>query len=101
MAYSRGIQEVGESIQQTAIREIKEELDLDLNTGPLIGVYSDPKWNLTYPDGSNVQLLIFFFLMEGDISSISIQSSEITDFQFFSLGEIPDETMDCCKQKSC
>jgi ADP-ribose pyrophosphatase YjhB (NUDIX family) len=38
-----GLQEVGENVQQTAQREIREELDLDLVAGQLIAVYSDPR----------------------------------------------------------
>ena len=38
-----GIQEVGESVQETVKREIQEELGLDLDVGSLIGVYSGPQ----------------------------------------------------------
>ena len=99
-----GMQEIGESVQQTVEREIKEELDLDLAAGSLIGVYSHPKWTIEFPDGSKIQQLTFFFSMEGEISPISIQASgieynEIAAYQFFDPDEIPDETFDCCKQK--
>jgi len=94
-----GLQETGESIQETVKREIKEELNLDLVTGSLIGVYSHPKWTIEFPDESKIQQLIFFFMMEGEISPISIQASEISAYQFFAPNEIPDDTFDCCKQK--
>jgi ADP-ribose pyrophosphatase YjhB (NUDIX family) len=94
-----GLQEIGESIQQTVHREIKEELSLDLVAGPLIAVYSHPKWMIEFPDESKLQQLIFFFLMEGKISSINIQTSEIASYRFFAPDEIPEDTFDCCKQK--
>jgi len=94
-----GCQEVGESIQQTIQREVKEELALDLAAGPLMSVYSHPKWTLEFPDGSKLQQLTFFFLMEGEISPIHIQASEISAYQFFAPDEIPEDTFDCCKQK--
>jgi ADP-ribose pyrophosphatase YjhB (NUDIX family) len=94
-----GLQEIGESIQQTVQREIKEELSLDLVAGSLIAVYSHPKWMLEFPDESKLQQLIFFFLMEGEISPISIQTSEIASYQFFAPDEISEDTFDCCKQK--
>ena len=43
-----GLQELGETIQQTIEREIKEELNLDLKAGQLISVFSHPKWNVTF-----------------------------------------------------
>ncbi len=94
-----GLQEIGESVQQTVQREIKEELGLDLLAGSLIGIYSHPKWTIQFPDESKLQQLIFFFLMEGEILPINIQTSEIAAYQFFSPDEIPDDTFDCCKQK--
>ena len=94
-----GLQEIGESVQQTVEREIKEELGLELIAGPLISIYSHPKWTIEFSDKSKVQQLIFFFAMEGEISSIRLQTSEISDYHFFAPDEIPDETFDCCKQK--
>jgi len=94
-----GLQEIGESIQQTAQREIKEELGLDVVAGSLISVYSQPQWMIKFPDESQLQQLIFFFLMEGEFSLIKIQASEIADYRFFAPDEIPDDTFDCCKQK--
>jgi len=94
-----GIQEVGESVQQTAEREIKEELNLDLAAGPLISVYSHPKWMLELPNGDKIQQLTFFFVMQGEFSPVSLQTSEISAYQFFAPDEIPEDTFDCCKQK--
>ena len=94
-----GVQEIGESVQQTVEREIKEELGLDLVAGSLIGVYSHPKWTIELPDGSKIQQLTFFFSMEGEISAIRMQASEIAAYQFFAPDEIPEDTFECCKQK--
>jgi 8-oxo-dGTP pyrophosphatase MutT (NUDIX family) len=94
-----GLQEVGESLQQTVQREINEELGLDLLAGPLISVYSEPRWTIEFPDESRLQQLIFFFVMEGEMSPIRIQASEIAAYQFFAPNEIPTDTFECCKQK--
>ena len=94
-----GCQEIGESIQRTVEREIKEELNFDLTAGSLISVYSHPKWTIELPHGDKIQQLTFFFAMEGEISPVSIQASEISAYQFFAPDEIPHDTFDCCKQK--
>ncbi len=94
-----GLQEIGESIQQTVQREIREELGLELIAGPLIAIYSHPQWTIEFPDQSKVQQLTFFFRMNGELSQIQIQKSEIADWRFFAPEEIPEDTFDCCKQK--
>lgn len=94
-----GLQEIGESIQQTVQREIKEELGLDLVTDSLISVYSQPKWMIKFPNESKLQQLLFFFSMKGEISPVKIQTNEIADYHFFAPEEVPEDTFDCCKQK--
>lgn len=94
-----GLQELGEPIQQTIEREVKEELNLNLTTGPLISVLSDPKWNVTFSNGDHIQQLSLFFLMEGEISEIALQASEVTEYHFFDPDNIPTNTLACCKQK--
>ena len=94
-----GLQEVGETIQATVQREIKEELGLDLEVGDLISVYSGARWLTEYPNGDKVQQLMFFFQMHGKIGDLRLQEEEVTDYQFVRLDEIPEDTMPCCKQK--
>ncbi|MBI4769203.1 MAG: NUDIX domain-containing protein [Chloroflexi bacterium] len=94
-----GVQEVGESIQQTVEREIREELGLNLKAGPLIAVYSGPEWTLEYPDGSRLQQLLLFFMMEGPLLPIRAQETELTAHRFFAPNDVPEDTMACCKQK--
>ena len=46
-----GVQEPGESIQETVKREIREELGLSLDVQSLVGVYSGSEWMVEYSDG--------------------------------------------------
>ncbi len=96
-----GFQELGESVEQTATREIREELGVELRPEKLISVMSSPKWNIAYPNGDKIQQLIFLFLMTGEFDEdvIVMQKSEISDWGFFHLDSIPENTLDCCKAK--
>jgi ADP-ribose pyrophosphatase YjhB (NUDIX family) len=46
-----GGMEVGESIAQTAVREVREETGLKVAVERLVGIYSDPRHVVEYSDG--------------------------------------------------
>ena len=46
-----GAQEVGETISQTVVREVKEETGVDVEVTGLIGIYSDPTHVIAFTDG--------------------------------------------------
>jgi ADP-ribose pyrophosphatase YjhB (NUDIX family) len=46
-----GAQEIGETISQTVIREVKEETGIDVEVTDLIGIYSDPNHVIAFTDG--------------------------------------------------
>lgn len=50
-----GAMELGESIEQTAQREVREETGLEVGALTLVGVHTDPKFSVTYPNGDQVQ----------------------------------------------
>jgi ADP-ribose pyrophosphatase YjhB (NUDIX family) len=46
-----GAMEIGESIAETVVREVREETGLDVRPEYVIGVYSDPDHVFAYDDG--------------------------------------------------
>ncbi len=46
-----GAQEVGETIVQTVVREVREETGITVDVTELIGVYSDPAHVIEFSDG--------------------------------------------------
>lgn len=46
-----GGMDLGESIVETAVREVKEETGLDVEVTGLIGVYTNPRHVMAYTDG--------------------------------------------------
>jgi ADP-ribose pyrophosphatase YjhB (NUDIX family) len=46
-----GQQEIGETVSQTVVREVKEETGIDVEPTELIGVYSDPGHVIAFTDG--------------------------------------------------
>lgn len=94
-----GVQELGETIQETAHREVLEEVGLDLVPSELIGVYSGPEWDIELEDGGGFQQLTLFFQMVGELDEITLQASELAEWGFFAPDELPGNMMPCCRQK--
>jgi ADP-ribose pyrophosphatase YjhB (NUDIX family) len=46
-----GAQEIGETISQTVVREVREETGITVDVTGLIGVYSDPAHLIAFADG--------------------------------------------------
>ncbi|MGH3776574.1 MAG: NUDIX hydrolase [Pseudonocardiaceae bacterium] len=46
-----GAQEIGETITQTVVREVREETGITVDVTGLIGVYSDPAHVIAFSDG--------------------------------------------------
>jgi len=69
-----GAMEPGESIGDTAIREVKEETGYDVRPLYVIGVYSDPKHVFAYDDGEVRQefsVCIACDLVSGELATSS------------------------------
>lgn len=46
-----GTMDLGESIAETAVREVREETGLDVEIDGLVGIYTDPRHLIEYSDG--------------------------------------------------
>jgi ADP-ribose pyrophosphatase YjhB (NUDIX family) len=82
-----GVMEVGESVVQAGIREVREETGLEVRITGLVGVYSTPAHVVAYDDGAVVQPLAISLLGEqaGGAFAISHESSAAG---FFTADEV-------------
>lgn len=62
-----GAMEAGESIEETMIREVKEETGLDVRRYHLDSVYTGERMEYTYPDGNEVVFVMFLFRVEAEL----------------------------------
>ncbi|HUT98386.1 MAG TPA: NUDIX domain-containing protein [bacterium] len=77
----------GESISETAIREVYEESNIRIKVDKLIGVYSDPQHIIEYSDGEIRQQFSLCFLCSVVSGEIKI-SKESLEVKFFDLSEL-------------
>lgn len=79
---------VGESAEETAIREVKEETGVTILVEKLIGVYT--KYFDRYANGDQAQTISFFYqgrISDGELISSNEKSIEV---QFFDPDEVPE-----------
>jgi len=78
-----GFVERGEKVEDAAIREVKEETNLDVQLEGLLGIYSGP-------GNPHVVLAFRASIINGDTSQMTSQPDEISELVFFSPREIPE-----------
>jgi ADP-ribose pyrophosphatase YjhB (NUDIX family) len=68
---------------EAAIREVKEETNLDISIKKLIGVYSDPNSQVfEYPNGKVVHFITTCFLAEITGGELKCNSDESLEIKF-------------------
>lgn len=87
-----GTMEIGESIGETVIREVKEETGFDVQPEYIVGIYSDPKHIIAFSDGEVRQQFSVCFVCSivGGRLQVSDESCEV---KFISLQEIEQLSM--------
>ena len=71
--------ELGESVAQTVVREVREETGIDVEVLGLVGIYSDPRHVIAYDDGEVRQQFALCFRARpiGGTLTSSSESSEV------------------------
>jgi len=82
-----GILEINESLETCARRELAEESGLSTGNLRLVGVYSEPKWDTTYPNGDQVQIFTICFTGEVAGGESRTDGIETLEQRFFTPGE--------------
>ena len=83
--YAGGSVELGESVEQTAERELFEETGLKAKKLELLGVYSGEKMQYTYP---NVDIVYTCHEYTGELK---MQASEVSQLKFIDICDLPED----------
>lgn len=95
-----GRMEPGEDVQTTALRELKEETNIDAKIQGLLGIYSHPQNGTVrkYSDDFFSQQIIDIIFYATPESSEIKKSDESLDVKYLDLYDLPDETTPTIKQ---
>jgi ADP-ribose pyrophosphatase YjhB (NUDIX family) len=82
----------GENVKETALRELKEETNIDAKIEGLLGVYSDPKYGSVrkYNDDDFSQQIIDIMFHASPLSFDIKKSDESLDVKFLDLDNLPE-----------
>lgn len=86
-----GLMELGESVEDTARREIYEETKLSVSELQLINVYSGPGNYIKASNGDEFYVVTTAFYTNDISGELVIDKDESLDFKFFRPDQLPTE----------
>ncbi len=85
-----GGKELKETLEECAIRELKEETNLETNHLELVTVLSGKEYYYKYPNEDVVDCVIALFQVKNYSGELYINDEESKKLQFFSLDDLPE-----------
>ena len=85
-----GSMELYERIEETAIRELKEETGICADRLELVTVLSGKDYYFEYPNGDKMCTVIVLFKVINYTGEIKVSDNESKQLKFFSLDELPN-----------
>lgn len=83
-----GAIELGETPEEAAIRELKEETGLDVRVSGLIGIYTDA--DMSYPNGDQAHSICIFYALEKVGGELACDNLETVGLQYFDPDDMPE-----------
>lgn len=85
-----GAIELGETLEETAARELKEETNLEAESFTLLNVFSGNNFYFEYPNGDELYSVVVLYLADGVTGSLKITDGESFELKYFGKNEMPD-----------
>lgn len=84
-----GGKEINETLEECAIRELKEETNLDTSDLELVTVLSGKDYYYKYPNDDEVDCVITLYQVKNYTGDLNINDGESKRLEFFSLDNLP------------
>jgi 8-oxo-dGTP pyrophosphatase MutT (NUDIX family) len=87
-----GGQELGERIDETVRREVREEVGLDVEPKRIIALCTSPRFDVTFPNGDQLQPYVVCFECEIVGGALKKDDGEVLDIGWFDFDHLPPMT---------
>lgn len=84
-----GAIEIGETPAEAIIREVYEETGLHVVPQKLLGVFGGKNFRFTYPDGNQVESLVFVFECIVEYGELDAGDGESAELEYFPVSSMP------------
>ena len=85
-----GSKELNETLEECAIRELKEETNINVNDLELITVLSGRVYYFKYPNEDELDCVIVLYKVSKYEGELNINDGESKELKFFSLDNLPE-----------
>ena len=85
-----GSKELNETLEECAIRELKEETNINVNDLELITVLSGKEYYFKYPNEDELDCVIALYKVLNYEGKLNINDGESKQLKFFSLDNLPE-----------
>lgn len=89
-----GLLEPGESLEQTAIREVKEETNLDVHALHFLKVFSGADYTFVLPNEDEINVITALYYTESWSGEMRVDAVEGVALAFFSPEQLPSPIND-------
>lgn len=81
--------ELGETLEETAARELKEETNLDAKSFTLLNVFSGEEFYFKYPNEDELYSVVVLYLANDISGDLKITDGESFKLDYFSKDDLP------------
>lgn len=85
-----GASELGETLEDTAARELREETNLAANCFKLLNVFSGKDFYFKYPNGDELYSVVALYLANDVTGDLKITDAESFELKYFGKDELPE-----------
>lgn len=85
-----GAVEVDESVEDALRREVREELNIELDEIKLFGIYSGKEYHHVYPNGDETSPIDIVYICSKYHGEICLQKEEVSEIGWFSKDNLPE-----------
>lgn len=85
-----GAIELGEKLEETATRELKEETNLDCDSFSLLNIFSGKDFYFKYPNDDELYSVVALYLANSASGDLKIMDGESLKLEYFSKDNLPN-----------